>query len=173
MITLCKHIGNARVSRYQEPDGHYWKTEIFCPTTCLFEGRFCPFGMFRFRQPLFGVLSFINAFLCTNIYFYCIPESSQDIVQGRPSRFPLSSQELFEILDNASEKTFLCGTSFSMQKYIFDGGTVKIGLETKNLVACMSFLLEEKLVSYFPLIFGTLLIFCLVDSSALFWFTMY
>ncbi|KAG6574188.1 hypothetical protein SDJN03_28075, partial [Cucurbita argyrosperma subsp. sororia] len=69
-----------------------------------------------------------------------------DIVQGRPSRFPLSSQELFEILDNASEKTFLCGTSFSMQKYIFDGGTVKIGLETKNLVACMSFLLEEKLV---------------------------
>ncbi|KAE8650461.1 uncharacterized protein LOC101211090 [Cucumis sativus] len=69
-----------------------------------------------------------------------------DIVQGRPSRFPLSSQELFEILDNASEKTFLCGTAVSMQKYIFDGDAVKIGLETKNLVACMSFLLEEKLV---------------------------
>ena len=37
-----------------------------------------------------------------------------------------------------------------MQKYIFDGEAVKIGLETKNLVACMSFMLEQKLVSYFP-----------------------
>lgn len=87
-----------------------------------------------------------------NINLYRICEPFQDIVQGRPSRFPLSSQELFEILDNASEKTFLCGTAVSMQKYIFDGEAVKIGLETKNLVACMSFLLEEKLVSFLPLI---------------------
>ncbi|XP_022141005.1 uncharacterized protein LOC111011517 isoform X2 [Momordica charantia] len=69
-----------------------------------------------------------------------------DIVQGRPSRFPMTSQELFEILDNASEKTFLCGTAVSMQKYVFDGEATKIGLETKNLVACMSFLVEQKVV---------------------------
>lgn len=100
-----------------------------------------------------------------NINFNCIPEPFQDIVQGRPSRFPLSSLELFEILDNASERTFLCGTAVSMQKYIFDGDAVKIGLETKNLVACMSFLLEEKLVSCLPLIFCMFLRFCLSDSS--------
>ncbi|XP_062120376.1 uncharacterized protein LOC133834705 isoform X2 [Humulus lupulus] len=69
-----------------------------------------------------------------------------DIVQGRPSRFPISSQELFNVLDIASEKTFLSGPAISMQRYVFDGEAGKIGLETKNLVACTSFLLEQKLV---------------------------
>ncbi|KAB5532474.1 hypothetical protein DKX38_019144 [Salix brachista] len=36
-----------------------------------------------------------------------------DLVQGRPSRFPLSSEQLFSILDDASEKTFLCGTAIN------------------------------------------------------------
>ncbi|KAF8380224.1 hypothetical protein HHK36_027706 [Tetracentron sinense] len=70
-----------------------------------------------------------------------------DIIQARPSRFPLSSRELFSILDDASEKTFLCaGTAVSMQKFVFDGEAGKIGLEMKNLVACTSFLVEQKLV---------------------------
>lgn len=70
-----------------------------------------------------------------------------DIVQSRPSRFPISSQDLFSILDDASEKTFLCaGTAESMQKYVFDGEAGKIGLEMKNLVACTCFLVEQKLV---------------------------
>ncbi|XVF53579.1 hypothetical protein PTKIN_Ptkin05aG0109700 [Pterospermum kingtungense] len=69
-----------------------------------------------------------------------------DIVQGRPSRFPISSEELFSILDDASERTFLCGAAVSMQKYIFDGEAGKTGLETKNLVACSCFLVEQKLV---------------------------
>ncbi|PON44185.1 Zinc finger, C2H [Trema orientale] len=69
-----------------------------------------------------------------------------DIVQGRPSRFPISSQELFAVLDRASENTFLSGSAVSMQRYVFDGEAGKIGLETKKLVACTSFLLEQKLV---------------------------
>ncbi|XP_077241909.1 uncharacterized protein LOC143882280 [Tasmannia lanceolata] len=70
-----------------------------------------------------------------------------DVVQANPSRFPVSSQDLFSILDNASEKTFLCGgTAISMQKFVFDGEAGKIGLETKNLVACTSFLVEQRLV---------------------------
>ncbi|XP_052491214.1 uncharacterized protein LOC105791160 isoform X2 [Gossypium raimondii] len=69
-----------------------------------------------------------------------------DLVQARPSRFPISSEELFSILDDASEGTFLCGAAVSMQKYIFDGEAGKIGLDTKNLVACTSFLVEQKLV---------------------------
>ncbi|XP_020240449.1 uncharacterized protein LOC109819211 isoform X2 [Cajanus cajan] len=69
-----------------------------------------------------------------------------DIVQSRPSSFPISSQELFSILDDSSEKTFLCGSAVSMQRYVFDGEAGKIGLEPKNLVACTSFLLEQKLV---------------------------
>ncbi|XP_011048736.1 PREDICTED: uncharacterized protein LOC105142683 isoform X2 [Populus euphratica] len=69
-----------------------------------------------------------------------------DLVQGRPSRFPLSSGQLFSILDDASEKTLLCGTAVLIQKYIFDGGAGKIGLETKNIVACTSFVVEQKLI---------------------------
>ncbi|KAL2920717.1 Zinc finger and BTB domain-containing protein 17, partial [Bienertia sinuspersici] len=79
-----------------------------------------------------------------------------DIVQGRPSRFPISSQELFNILDDASEKTFLfAGTAESLQKYVFDGEAGKIGLEMRNLVACISFLVEQKLVKA-----------CLADKDA-------
>ncbi|CAN1751715.1 hypothetical protein LINPERHAP1_LOCUS4419 [Linum perenne] len=69
----------------------------------------------------------------------------EDIIQGR-FRYPLSSEELFSILDDASEKTFLCGAAILMQKYIFDGEASKTGLETKNVVACTSFLVEQKLV---------------------------
>ncbi|KAK7391354.1 hypothetical protein VNO78_19769 [Psophocarpus tetragonolobus] len=69
-----------------------------------------------------------------------------NIVQSRPSNFPISSQELFSILDDSSEKTFLGGSAVSMQRYVFDGEAGKIGLEPKNLVACTSFLLEQKLV---------------------------
>ncbi|GMI76485.1 hypothetical protein like AT4G25610 [Hibiscus trionum] len=69
-----------------------------------------------------------------------------DLVQARPPRFPISSRELFSILDDASERTFLCGAAMSMQKYIFDGEAGKIGLESKNVVACTSFLVEQKLV---------------------------
>ena len=76
----------------------------------------------------------------------------QDIVQSKPSSFPLSSQELFSILDDASEKTCLCGTAVSMQRYVFDGEAGKIGLEPRNLVACTSFLLEQKLVNVFLLL---------------------
>lgn len=70
-----------------------------------------------------------------------------DIIQSRPSRFPISSHELFSILDDASERTFLCaGTADSIRKYVFDGEAGKIGLEMKNLVACTCFLLEQKLI---------------------------
>ncbi|XP_021730062.1 uncharacterized protein LOC110697036 isoform X2 [Chenopodium quinoa] len=79
-----------------------------------------------------------------------------DIVLGRPSRFPISSQELFSILDDASEKTFLyAGTATSLQKYVFDGEAGKIGLEMRNLVACTSFLVEQKVVKA-----------CLADKDA-------
>ncbi|XP_010935860.1 uncharacterized protein [Elaeis guineensis] len=70
-----------------------------------------------------------------------------DIVQSKPSRFPMSSKELFNVLDDASENTFLCaGTAVSLQKFVFDGEAGKIAMEMKNLVACISFLLEQKLV---------------------------
>ncbi|CAK8532627.1 unnamed protein product [Lathyrus sativus] len=69
-----------------------------------------------------------------------------DIVQTKPSSFPIPSQDLFSILDDASEGTFLLGTTLSVQKCVFPGGAGKIGLEPKNIVACTSFLLEQILV---------------------------
>ncbi|KAK1308644.1 hypothetical protein QJS10_CPA09g01709 [Acorus calamus] len=59
----------------------------------------------------------------------------------------VSSWELFSILDDASEKTFLCvGAATSLTRFLFDGESGKIALETKNLVACTSFLVEKNLV---------------------------
>lgn len=79
-----------------------------------------------------------------------------DIVQARPSRFPISSQELFNVFDEASEDTFLCaGAADSLHKYVFDGEAGKIGLEMRNVVACTSFLAEQKLVKA-----------CLADKDA-------
>ncbi|XP_078427530.1 C2H2-like zinc finger protein isoform X2 [Wolffia australiana] len=70
-----------------------------------------------------------------------------DIVTGRQSVFPIASQELFSVLDDASENTFLCGgTAISLQKFVFDGEVGKIAMETRNLIASASFLLEQKLV---------------------------
>ena len=94
--------------------------------------------------------------------FHKILPSSQDIIQVKPSRLPISSQELFSILDDASESTFLCaGTAESMQKYVFDGETAKNILELKNLVAFTSFLFEQQLV--LALIFS--LVFTYVVTS--------
>ncbi|CAN4087729.1 unnamed protein product [Withania somnifera] len=68
-----------------------------------------------------------------------------ELIQAIPAK--LTSQELFSILDDASERTFLCaGTAESVQKYVFDGDAAKKGVELKNLVACTSFLFEQKLV---------------------------
>lgn len=73
----------------------------------------------------------------------------QDIIEAKPSRLPISSQELFSVLDDASEGTFLCaGTADSMQKYLFDDEVIKVCLELRNLAACICFAFEQKLVYY-------------------------
>ncbi|KAL3755747.1 hypothetical protein ACJRO7_002750 [Eucalyptus globulus] len=79
---------------------------------------------------------------------FCLKAGSSllDIVQPRSSRFPPSSQDLFGILDDASEKTFLSGPTLLMRRYIFDKEVGKIGLDPKNLVAFTCFMLEQKLV---------------------------
>ncbi|KAI4383121.1 hypothetical protein MLD38_008997 [Melastoma candidum] len=91
---------------------------------------------------LFG----ISATSLHKSWFDSSGDTPDDVVQARPTRFPLSSQELFDILDNASERTFLSGPTTMMQKYIFEKDAGKILLETKNLVAFTSFFLEQKLV---------------------------
>ncbi|OIW12521.1 hypothetical protein TanjilG_04685 [Lupinus angustifolius] len=80
-------------------------------------------------------------------YYYYLRAGSAflDIIDSRSSNFPISSQVLFHILDDSSEKTFLCGSAMSMQRYVFDGDARRICLEPKNIVACTSFLLEQKL----------------------------
>lgn len=102
-------------------------------------------------HPFLLINFYLSGFICNDLphslFYGCdVSESLQDIIQARPSRIPILAQELFGILDVASENTFLCGTAGLMQKYIFDGEAGKIGLETKNLVACTSFLVEQKLV---------------------------
>ncbi|KAF2320431.1 hypothetical protein GH714_027497 [Hevea brasiliensis] len=74
-----------------------------------------------------------------------------DIIQARPSRFPLPSEELFSILDDASEKTFLCGSGTAYQcKNIFLmgklGRLVKAWLADKDAEAlrCQQLLVEEE-----------------------------
>lgn len=70
-----------------------------------------------------------------------------DLVQVKPSKFPLAAKDLFRILDDASERTFLCaGSSVSVQRLVFEGEAGNVGPEVKNLVASLGFLVEQKLV---------------------------
>lgn len=72
-----------------------------------------------------------------------------ELVQSRSPRLHLTSSELFKILDGSSEKTFPSFGLNAMQRYIFEGGAGKVGLETKNLVASLGFLVEHNLVKAF------------------------
>ncbi|BBN17149.1 protein MpC2H2-1 [Marchantia polymorpha subsp. ruderalis] len=70
-----------------------------------------------------------------------------DIVQNKPSVYPLPSERLLSILDDASEKTFLTGgASGTYPRVVFNGDAGKVGLEEKNLVASMGFHVELRLV---------------------------
>lgn len=70
-----------------------------------------------------------------------------DVVQVKSSKFPLAAKDLFNILDDASERTFLCaGSSVSVQRLVFEGEAGNVGPEVKNLVASLGFLVEQKLV---------------------------
>jgi hypothetical protein len=75
--------------------------------------------------------------------------SVQDLIQTRASlQLRVSSNELFTVLDEASENTFLCAnTTANIQKFLFDGEADKVATELKNVVACASYMLEKKLVS--------------------------
>eukprot|EP00494_Astrolonche_serrata_P031745 UN32014 len=53
------------------------------------------------------------------------------------------------MLDEASENTFLCTNAADaafVQKFLFDGEVEKVATELKNVVACTSYILEQKLV---------------------------
>lgn len=70
-----------------------------------------------------------------------------DVVQVKSSKFPLAAKDLFSILDDASERTFLCaGSCVSVQRLVFEGEAGNVGPEVKNLVASLGFLVEQKLV---------------------------
>ncbi|CAN6197776.1 unnamed protein product [Urochloa humidicola] len=71
-----------------------------------------------------------------------------DLIQTKVSvQLPVSSNELFGVLDEASEKTFLCtNTAACVPKFLFDGEVDEIATELKNVVACASYMLEQKLV---------------------------
>ncbi|KAJ7516611.1 hypothetical protein O6H91_22G064400 [Diphasiastrum complanatum] len=71
-----------------------------------------------------------------------------DILQGKGLAHPIPADELFSILDDASENTFLCGgTSASVQRFVYRGEAGQLGLEDRNLVASLAFLMEQKLVN--------------------------
>ncbi|KAJ7571474.1 hypothetical protein O6H91_01G164300 [Diphasiastrum complanatum] len=70
-----------------------------------------------------------------------------DLIQGKVPVHTRTADELFSIMDNASEQTFLCGgTSLVVQRFVYHGDIGKHGLEDKNVVASVAFLLEHKLV---------------------------
>ncbi|CAK9880512.1 unnamed protein product [Sphagnum jensenii] len=70
-----------------------------------------------------------------------------EIVENNRGVFPLASEQLLNVLDEASEKTFLCGEPpLAVQKYVYQGDAGKIQREEKNLIASLSFILEQTLV---------------------------
>jgi hypothetical protein len=70
-----------------------------------------------------------------------------DLIETTASRLPVSSNELFSMLDEASENTFLStNPTACIQKFIFNGEADKVAPELKNAVACTSYMLEQTLV---------------------------
>ena len=71
----------------------------------------------------------------------------QELVRNKSSKLSITSSELFKILDGSSEKTFPSFGLSAMHRYVFEGDAGKVGLELKNLVASLGFLVEYNLVS--------------------------
>ncbi|KAL6838455.1 hypothetical protein ACP4OV_031700 [Aristida adscensionis] len=71
-----------------------------------------------------------------------------DMIQTKAAlELRVSAIELFSVLDEASENTFLCmNTAACIQKFLFDGEADKVATELKNVIACASYMLEQKLV---------------------------
>jgi len=61
----------------------------------------------------------------------------QDMLDKRERDFLLSSEKILSILDEASERTFLCS----------QGEVNKTGLQERNLVASLGYIVEQTLVS--------------------------
>ena len=148
-------LGSSRVFNCKVIDNTCQENSSYL-TTSIFGSWFCPFGK---RTSFFLSINFsLSVFVCDeplySLFYACDISESLQHIQARASRSRIFSQELFRILDDASEKTFLCGTAGLMQKYVFDGEAEKSGLETKNIVACTSFLVEQKLVFFFFFFFS-------------------
>ncbi|KAL5201175.1 hypothetical protein ABZP36_035529 [Zizania latifolia] len=70
-----------------------------------------------------------------------------ELIQTTASGIPVSSNDLFVMLDEASENTFLCtNPAACIQKFVFGGDADRVATELKNVVACTSYMLEQKLV---------------------------
>lgn len=71
----------------------------------------------------------------------------QEVVEAKSSRFPITVEDLFSILDKASEGTFLLGEFSSVKQSMFEKNKDDIGLI--DVVAYTSFILERQLVFFF------------------------
>jgi hypothetical protein len=79
---------------------------------------------------------------------FCFLVAFQEILDNRGGVFPLPSEHLLNILDEASEKTFLCGEPpLATQNYGYQADAGKNQCEEKNLIASLSFIVEQTLVS--------------------------
>ena len=92
-----------------------------------------PFNFFN----IFFVLVIWNHIFSSSLTCWNFFNLLQNILDNKNTAFPLSSEQILSILDEANEKTFLCS----------QGDVSKIGLEEKNLVASLGFIVEQTLVS--------------------------
>ncbi|KQJ91623.1 hypothetical protein BRADI_4g38720v3 [Brachypodium distachyon] len=103
----------------------------------------------------FSILTALSSWMCKPGYaslplaYARAGNELLDLIQTTASRLPISSNELFSMLEEASENTFLCTNTADtacIQKFLFDGEVDKVATELKNVVACTSYMLEQKLV---------------------------
>ncbi|KAK9944368.1 hypothetical protein M0R45_009940 [Rubus argutus] len=67
----------------------------------------------------------------------------KDIVEARPSRFPITVNDLFSIMDKPSEGTFLLGELSLVERSMFEKNEA---IELIDVVARTSFILEKQLL---------------------------
>ncbi|XP_024175718.1 uncharacterized protein LOC112181570 [Rosa chinensis] len=85
-----------------------------------------------------------DPYLTRESNYFTAASALLEIVEAKSSRFPITVEDLFSILDKASEGTFLLGEFSSVKQSMFEENKDDIGLI--DVVAYTSFILERQLL---------------------------
>ncbi|KAM5557396.1 hypothetical protein ABKV19_024661 [Rosa sericea] len=105
-----------------------------------------------------------DPYLTRESNYFTAASALLEIVEAKSSRFPITAEDLFCILDKASEGTFLLGEFSSVKQSMFEKN--KTPISSIDVVAYTSFILERQLLeeerNHFKLVRQSLLLYVIL-----------